>query len=45
MVSISDLFTNRFRQLNSMTTPGLQLSYKLLDGNSDIVNESKKTNK
>lgn len=28
-----------------MTTPGLQLSYKLLDGNSDIVNESKKTNK
>jgi len=42
MRTVEQLWANRFRLLNSMSTTGLELNYKLLNGNLDIVNEAKK---
>jgi hypothetical protein len=40
---MEDLYTHRFKQLNSMSTTGLELNYKLVNGNLSIVNEAKKS--
>lgn len=40
MRTAEELYTYRFKQIDSMTTSDLALNYKLLNGNLTIINEA-----